>query len=126
LWDQFEKLLGNQDYEGFVSLFARDAVYVEPAGRHEGQEGIRAWCDEWGHAFSDVRYEASLVIEDGDTIVAETIYQATHTGPLTLPDGSVTPPTGKTVTSHGVTILKVKDGKIVAARDYFDQMEGMS
>ena len=125
LWDRFEMMFGQQDYDGLVSLFAADAVYVEPGGRHEGSESIRAWLDDCGHAFSDVRYEVSLVIEHNDVIVAETVYQSTHTGPLRMPDGSVIPATGKTMDTPGVTILRVKDGKIIAARDYLDFLAGM-
>jgi ketosteroid isomerase-like protein len=65
------------------------------------------------------------VIEDDDVIVAETTYRSTHTGPLTMPDGSVAPATGKTVDTPGVTILRVKDGQIVDARDYVDMLAGM-
>jgi ketosteroid isomerase-like protein len=86
---------------------------------------IRSWLDDWGHAFSDVRYEKSLAIELDDVIVAETTYRSTQTGPLPMPDGSVVPPTGKTLDTRGVTILTVKDGKVVAARDYIDQSAGM-
>ena len=125
LWDRFETMFGQQDYDALVSLFAADAVYIEPGGRHEGRKAIRAWMDDWGHAFSDVHYEASLVIEHGDVIVAETNDRRTHTGPLTMPDGSVIPATGKTLDMPAVTILRVKDGKIIAARDYVDFLGGM-
>jgi len=125
LWDQFEAMLGQQDYGGLVCLFAEDAVYIEPGGRHEGREAIRAWLDDWGHAFSDIHYEATLVIEHGDVIVAETTDRRTHTGPLTMPDGSVIPATGETLDTPGVTILRVKDGKIIGARDYIDMLAGM-
>jgi len=125
LWDKFETMLGQQDYDGLISLFAEDAVYIAPASRHEGREAIRSWFDDWGQAFSDVHYEATLVIDRGDVIVAETIDRRTHTGLLTMPDGSVIPPTGETLDTPGVTILRVKDGKIVAARDYIDMLAGM-
>jgi steroid delta-isomerase-like uncharacterized protein len=125
LWDRFETALATQDYDGLVSLFAPEGVYIEPAGRHEGREAIRAWLDDWGHAFSDIHYEAILVIEEDEVIVAETTYRSTHTGPLTMPDGSVVPATGKTVDTPGVTILRVKDGRIVDARDYVDMLAGM-
>ena len=48
LWDRFETALATQDYDGLVSLFAPEGVYIEPAGRHEGREAIRAWLDDWG------------------------------------------------------------------------------
>ena len=125
LWSRFETALTKQDYEGFISLFSEDATYLEPGGRHEGRKGIQAWLDDWGHSFSDTRFEASLVIDDGDVIMAEWTYRCVHTGPLTMPDGSVIPASGRTMDSPGVTILHVKDGQIVGARDYFDQMDGM-
>ena len=126
LWNRFEAMLVKQDYDGWVSLFAGDAVYIDPGGRHEGLEAIRAWCDEWGPAFSDVSIDTSLVVEQGDVVIAEYVYRATHTGPLTMPNGSVVPATGKTSDTPVVTILRVDDGKIVAGRDYFDSKMGLS
>jgi len=124
LWGRFEKMFREQDYDGLVSLFAEDAVYVEPAGRHEGRNAIRAWFDESGPAFSDVRFEATLLVEQGEAIVAEWTYHGVHTGPLTMADGSIVQGTGKTSDSTGVTILEIRDGAVVAARDYFDLMAG--
>jgi steroid delta-isomerase-like uncharacterized protein len=126
LWNRFETMFNKQEFDGLDSLFASDAVYVEPAGRHEGGDAIRAWLDESVPAFSDVHFKTSLVIEHGDTVVAEWTYRCRHVGPLTLPDGSVIPATGKSLDSPGVTIFDMKDGKIVFARDYFDLLIGMS
>jgi len=120
LWSQWETRIRAQDYAGLASLFATDAVYVEPAGRHEGRGGIGAWLGMWNGAFSDVRLDTSRVVEQGAVIVAEWTWRNTNTGPLTMPDGSVIPPTDKTHDSHGVTILEVRDGQIVTARDYYD------
>ena len=52
--------------------------------------------------------------------MAEWTWRNTNTGDLTMPDGSVIAVTGKTHDSHGVTILEVKDGQILTARDYYD------
>jgi hypothetical protein len=54
--------------------------------------------------------ETSLVIEEGDTVVAEWISRLTHTGPLSMPDGTEIAATGKTVEHAGVTISKVGTG----------------
>jgi len=123
LWDRFETALVEHDFDRVVSLFADDAVYVEPAGRHEGRAAIRAWLDQWGHGVSDTRFETLLVVADGDVIIAERAGAGTHTGPLTALDGSVVPPSGKTVVFPGVvTILRVDGGKIVEVHEYFDQL----
>ena len=124
LWNRFETMLNKLDFDGLDSLFASDAVYVDPAGRHEGGHAIRTWLDGFVLAFSDVRFETSRVIEQADTVVAEWTNHCTHTGPLTMSDGSVLPATGKSLDGPGVTIFDVKDGKIVFARDYFDRLAG--
>jgi steroid delta-isomerase-like uncharacterized protein len=121
LWDRFEAAFVKGDYDGLVSLFADDGVYIEPAGRHVGRDGIRAWIDQWRDAVSDLRFDTSLVVADGDVIIAEYSSYSTFSGPLTMPDESVIPPSGETNELPGVTILRVKDGLIVEARDYFDQ-----
>jgi steroid delta-isomerase-like uncharacterized protein len=126
LWNRFNTMYNKQDFDGLDSLFASDAVYVDPAGRHEGGDAIRTWLDELAPAFSDVRFETSRLIEQGNTVVAEWTNRCTHSGPLAMPDGSVIPATGNALDSPGVTILDIRDGKIVFARDYFDLLVGMS
>jgi len=121
LWDRFDAASVKGDYETVASLFAKDGVYVEPAGRHEGRDAILDWMRAFREVVSDMRTEVSLVVADGDTIIAEYTYYATHSGPLPMPDGSVIPPSGKTIELAAVTILRVKDGLVVEARDYFDQ-----
>ena len=125
LWAQFEVRFGSQDYDGLLELFSDDAVYTAPAGRHEGRDGIRSWFDGWAEAFSDVRFVSSLVVEQEGAVVAEWTWRARHTGPLTMPGGASIPATGNALEFPGVTILRVRDGRIVAARDYQDQLESM-
>ena len=124
LWNQFETMLANRDFDGVVVLFAVDALYVEPVGRHEGREVIRAWSHDWVNAFSDWYFKADLVVEQGDVVVAEWQFRGTHTGPLVMADGSQIQGTGKIVEHRGVTVYEVKDGQIAKARDYFDLMVG--
>ena len=126
LWNQFETLFSKKDWEDAASLFATDAVHVDPFGRREGREAIRAWWDERHKAFSDLNIEASLVIEEGDTVVAEWTWRATHTGPMAMPDGTEIPPTGKTLEFPGVDIGEVRDGKFATLRGYFDTTAAMS
>jgi steroid delta-isomerase-like uncharacterized protein len=121
IWDRFDAAAIKGDYETVASLFAEDGVYVEPAGRHEGRDTILAWMRAFSEVVSDIRTEVSLVVADDDAIIAEYTYYATHSGRLPMPDGSVLPPSGKTIELPAVTIFRVKDGLVVEARDYFDQ-----
>jgi steroid delta-isomerase-like uncharacterized protein len=125
LWNELQTLHRSHDLSGYASLYARDAVLTDPSGRHEGREAIMAYIEEAEKPFPDLTMETSLVIEDGDTVVGEWTYRATHTAPLVTPDGEI-PATGKMVELPGVSICELRDGKIAVRRDYFDNVALMS
>jgi len=118
LWSEFETLTNRNDSAGLASLFASDGVLVGPNFRHEGSEAIRAFCDVLTTHFSDINMETSLVIEEGETVVAEWTVRATHMAAPAMPDG--TSATDMTVAQAGVTVGTVRDGKFLALREYFD------
>jgi predicted ester cyclase len=59
-------------------------------------------------ALSDVRFEIDDLVAEGDAVVARWKMEATHTGSLM---GEA--PTGKRVSSRGLTYYRLVDGKIV-------------
>ena len=61
-----------------------------------------------------------LLLEQGDTIVAEWTWAATNTGPLALRDGTQQPPAGKRIQIKGMELAQLRDGKISAHRMYWD------
>jgi hypothetical protein len=69
IWDRFETALAKKDYEGAVSMFVPDCVYIEPAGRHEGRAGVQAWLDEWGRGFAETNVKASLGRDYWDQLI---------------------------------------------------------
>ena len=95
LWLQFETLYSKRDWDGAASLFADDAVHVDPTGRQEGREAIRVWCEQGGAAFSDISFPPSLLIEDGDRSWPNTCSGPCSPEPLTMPDGTVRPGHGR-------------------------------
>jgi predicted ester cyclase len=61
-------------------------------------------------ALSDVQYEIDDLVAEGDAVVARWKMEATHTGSLM---GET--PTGKRVSSRGLTYYRLVDGRIVEA-----------
>jgi ketosteroid isomerase-like protein len=114
LWDELQALHKNHDLSGYASLYATDAVLMDPSGRHEGREAIMAYIEEAERPFPDLTMETCLVIGEGETVVGEWIYRATHTA------------TGKAVEFPGASICELRDGKISVRRDYFDTAALMS
>ena len=92
----------------------------------KGREAIRAWCEQGGAAFSEISFPPSLLIEEGDHVVAEYVFRAMFTEPLTMPDGTVVPATGDAHEIPCVTISEVRAGKFVGMRDYFDLVVGLT
>jgi steroid delta-isomerase-like uncharacterized protein len=126
LWTEGEARYNKHDWEGLGSLYASDAVHVDPLGRHEGPGGIQAYFAGAAGTFPDMRMETSRLLQEGDTIVAEWTWRATHGGPLPMPDGSEIPATGKTAEVPGVSVFAVRDGKVADQRDYYDMAALMS
>ena len=59
-------------------------------------------------AFSDLKRPVDALVAEGDKVVARWTSTGTHDGPF-----QGIPPTGKTVTTTGITIFRLEDGKIV-------------
>jgi steroid delta-isomerase-like uncharacterized protein len=106
--------------EGQLSVFAIDAVYSAPNFRNEGRAAIRAFFDAVFKAFSNTQVDTSLVVEEGDTVVAEWTHRDTQTAVFVMLDGTETPASGSSLEIPAVTVAHVRDGKFVTTREYFD------
>jgi steroid delta-isomerase-like uncharacterized protein len=126
LWIEGVSVYNKLDYRGLASFYAGDAVHVDPIGRRQGPEAIRAYMEEGDKPFSDISMETSQVVEEGNVVVAEWVWRATNTGPISMPDGTEIPTTEKTVELPGISVLSVRDGKVISHRDYFDNASIMS
>jgi steroid delta-isomerase-like uncharacterized protein len=126
LWNEAETLGNKHDWAGVALLYASDALYITPTGRHEGREAIQAAFDAGDKAFPDQTAQTSLVIEDGDIVAAEWTWKGTFTAPMAMPDGTEIAATGKTVELPAVNVATVSGGKFTTMREYYDNAAGMT
>ncbi len=112
-----------KDADAIAALAADDYVLIDCASgeKYEGPEGARRNAEGWLTPFADVSVEVLNVVESGDWAVAECVGRGTHSGPMQTPMGEV-PATGKQIELHFCSVVKVRDGKIVEGRDYYDAM----
>jgi len=82
-----------------------------------GIEGVKALAASVRVGLPDYREEIKLLIDGGEYIVVELLIEGTHTGPM---NGMA--PTGKAVAFRDVTILKLRDGKIIEQRGLSDYL----
>jgi predicted ester cyclase len=73
-----------------------------------GIEGGKALATSVRVGLPDYREEIKLLIDGGEYIVVELLMEGTHTGSMNGIE-----PTGKAVAFRDVTILRLRDGKII-------------
>jgi steroid delta-isomerase-like uncharacterized protein len=112
-----------KDYDAIEALVSDDFKLIDCATgeTYEGPEGARRNAEGWLVPFADVSVELLNVVKAGDWAVAEAVGRGTHSGPMQTPMGEV-PATGKQMELHFCSIIRVRDGKIVEERDYYDAM----
>jgi len=80
--------------------------------------GVQKFMREFLTAFPDLHHTVEELIAEGDRVAARFSAQGTHTG-----QWKEYLPTGNSVHYNGVTIVQIKDGKIVKHHTWWDRME---
>ncbi|MEM1229047.1 MAG: ester cyclase [Pseudomonadota bacterium] len=101
-----------------AEFYAEDFVADYPMTQWgTGLDGVRALVADVRVGLPDYREEIKLLIDGGEYIVVELLIHGTHTGPM----GGL-PPSGKSVSFRDVTILRLRDGKIIEQRGLTDHL----
>ncbi len=113
-----------QDLETFNSRHTDDVVVRWP-GRPEthGRANHEAEAREFFTAFPDQRLgnrPYKVLFASGEWTCSIARFTGTMTGPMTGPDGSQIPPTGKSFDVDFCTIARWVDGKIVEENLFYD------
>jgi len=116
---QVWELYGKGDFEAFKELYAPEFVYYSPSATPKPvsiEEAI-----EFGkiilEAFPDCSWTIEGIFASGDRVVTRWIYKGTHEREF-----MGIPPTGNKVEFGGITIARIKDGKIVESREDYDSL----
>ena len=97
--------------------FDNQVIMVTSPENIVGIDGFKAYYNNYLIGFSDVTFTILDAFGQGDKIVKHWRFQGKHTG-----DFFGIPPTGKIVDVEGVTLVKMKDGKIAQEQDFFDNL----
>jgi steroid delta-isomerase-like uncharacterized protein len=123
LLDRYVERYNAGDLDGVMELYADDAVQGMPDGVFEGRDAIRNRLANELDAIPDATHTVTSFIEQDDAFADEWTFIGTQTGPLTLPDGTLLPPTGKRVEVRGMEVVRVGvEGKIVLNTLYYDNL----
>jgi steroid delta-isomerase-like uncharacterized protein len=113
------------DRDRWAALYTDDVVYEGPGGgRISGLEDLKEkYFDAHVAAVPDRESRDVTLIAEGDQVVEQARYVATHTGTWRDPNGVEIPATGKSLDFPFVGVFRVENGKISSIRIYYDQMD---
>ncbi|TNJ43200.1 ester cyclase [Tamlana fucoidanivorans] len=86
-----------------------------------GIKDFKAYYSNFITGFSEVEFSIENIFGQGDNLVKHWRFKGKHTG-----DFFGIPATGKSIDLTGVTIAKIKDGKIAQEQDFMDNLAFMS
>ena len=114
--------LGVEPWEGNLGvideLVAPDYIGHDPAQPDmQGPEGIKEFITGYLAGFPDGRITIDEQLAEGDLVATRWTGRGTHQGEL-----MGIPPTGKQVTVSGITISRVKNGKVVEEWSNWDTL----
>jgi steroid delta-isomerase-like uncharacterized protein len=104
-----DALFNNGDLNAIDTYLAEDFVNHDPQfGSPSGREGIRRNATMLRAAFPDWHSEGVHLIAEDDLVVEHFTGGGTHRGEI-----MGVPSTGRTITFSGISIFRVRDGRIV-------------
>jgi steroid delta-isomerase-like uncharacterized protein len=110
-----------RDPDRGAAVIAEDCRF-EDVARGElqiGPDGYRRDYQRWRDAFPDGELEITNIIVQGEWAVVEYLNRGTQTGPLHSSLGTF-PPSGNRMEARYCSVMQVRDGKVIAGRDYYD------
>jgi steroid delta-isomerase-like uncharacterized protein len=123
LVEQFYHRFNSGDLDQAVELFAPDVVTVEPfLGCAENRDTWRAYGEAFRRACPDARLVLRSSVEEADRVAVEGTFVGTFTETLDGPTGPV-PPTGRAFSVEFADFFQIRDGRVVAHRVYYDQVD---
>lgn len=107
----------DRDWDAIRDVLHPDYMYIGPDGeRVSGVDaGLAAGWSSFAESFPDGDYAVQGVYVVGDTIVTEFRFSGSHIG-----DFEGIAPTGNSVEIEFCNVMHLRDGKVVAERDYLD------
>lgn len=105
-----------QNISAFEKYFATDFIQ-HSAGVDQNFEQTKGICQAYFTAFPDLHIKTDLIFAEGDKVAKVWTSTCTHKGEF-----MGIPATGKQISSKGIEILRIADGKIVEIWSSMDDL----
>ena len=113
------EMFSHGDFSAIDEILSPDYVGHDPAMPEplRGPDAFRAQCEGYRAAFPDLEMTIEHQVAEGDYVVTRWTARGTHDGEL-----MGIPPTGNSVTTSGISIERVADGRIVEDHTEWDAL----
>jgi ketosteroid isomerase-like protein len=119
----YDEAFNAQDSDARRAIEAQDIETVFPGGMTlRGPDQLSEIAKAFWDALPDGRISSEHEFVAGDTVITEGTLTGTHTGPFRTPQGEVAA-SGNNVALRYASVKQIRDGRLVAERLYFDQLE---
>ena len=111
------------DWERTKAIMTPDYLYNEVGTQRsiQGPEAVVSALQGWKEAMPDATGTVTNAFASGNTVTLEITWEATHTGPLEGPMGTI-PASGKLQVTPAAWILTFEGEKIKESHHYFDML----
>jgi steroid delta-isomerase-like uncharacterized protein len=119
----FDEIWNKGRLDAIDELLAEDGIVHglgEAGGEVSGPAAFRPFVERLRGAFPDIEVKVEQVVDDGDLIAARWVATMTHTG-----DHLGMPASGKRVTVTGMSMTRLRDGKLVEGWNNWDMLSLM-
>jgi len=119
----FDEIWNKGRLDAIDELLAEDGIVHglgEAGGEVSGPAAFRPFVERLRGAFPDIEVKVEQVVDDGDLIAARWVATMTHTG-----DNLGMPASGKRVTVTGMSMTRLRDGKLVEGWNNWDMLSLM-
>jgi steroid delta-isomerase-like uncharacterized protein len=116
----FDEIWNNGRLNAIEELFAEDGVMhgLGEAGTDvTGPAAFRPFVERLRGAFPDIEVKVEQVVDDGELIAARWVATMTHTG-----DHLGVPASGKRASVTGMSMARLRDGKMVEGWNNWDML----
>ena len=119
----FDEIWNKGRLDAIEELLAEDGIVHglgEAGGEVSGPAAFRPFVERLRGAFPDIEVKVEQVVDDGELIAARWVATMTHQG-----DHLGAPASGKRVTVTGMSMTRLRDGKLVEGWNNWDMLSLM-
>lgn len=106
-----QQVFNEGNFDGLGELLAPDYMIEDaPPGTASGAEGVKQIVAMFRGAFPDLRITLDELVAEGDSVAARSTARGTHRGAFMGIE-----PTGRSITMPTLTLVHIRDGRLVAS-----------